>query len=329
VYTDSVFVETVNSLPVPSLTNDTTICLGDQITLMAQGGTTYTWSPSNLLVNISGGAATTNIQTTSEIHVEISNACGTVFDSITVEVIEVFPQIVDDTIICPGDLATLWASGGTDYTWTPTATLTTPTNDTTGARPTAPTIYEVLVANSQGCSKTLDVFVDLHSLPNVSVSGPTFVLAGQEIDLEGTTTGITSYWENEDSLLCMDCYTTLVTPEETSYYYFTGIDTNGCRNTDSIEVLIESSLYVPNSFTPNGDGVNDFFVIEAREVHDYQLYIFNRWGQLIFETEDTQDFWDGTFKGKAVQIDSYIWKIDYLDNQKARHEFIGHVNVIR
>lgn len=329
VFNDSVLVETVNSLPIPTLTNDTTICLGDQITLSAQGGTSYDWSPTNLLMNISGETATTNIQTTSQIFIEISNPCGTVLDSVTVEVIEVFPEIVEDTVICPGDLATLWASGGTDYTWTPIETLTDPSSDTTYASPAAPTTYQVLVENSLGCSKTLDVFVSLYFPPSVNANGPNFVLAGQEIELEGTTNAPIYYWSDEDSVLCMDCYTTVVTPDETSYYYFTAIDTNGCRNTDSVEVLIESSLFVPNSFTPNGDGFNDLFRIEAREVHDFQLYIFNRWGQMIYETSDPIDFWDGTFKGKAVQLDAYIWKIDYLDNQNARHEFIGHVNVLR
>lgn len=329
VFFDSVFVETVNSLPVPSMTNDTTICLGDQITLNAQGGTTYSWSPLNLLTNVNGSSVETNILTTSQIFVEISNPCGTVFESVTIEVIEVFPEIVADTVICPGDLATLWASGGTTYSWTPTETLTSPNNDTTFAMPQEPTVYQVLVENALGCSKTLSVSVGLYQIPSVNVSGPTFVLSGQEIELNATTNGVSYFWENEDSVLCSNCLSTLVTPEETSYYYFTAIDTNGCRNTDSIEVLIESSLYVPNSFTPNGDGTNDFFRIEAREVHDFQLYIFNRWGQLIYETTDPNDFWDGSHKGKGVQIDAYVWKIDYLDNQKVRHEFIGHVNVIR
>lgn len=329
IHTDSVRVETVNSLPTPSVTNDTVMCLGDQIILTAQGGDTFIWSPTNLLLNIQDNTAQTNIQSTTEFFVEISNACGTVTDSVTVDVIEVNPQVVDDTIICPGDAATLWASGGTNYTWTPSASLSHPNEDTTLASPSVPTIYQVLVENALGCGKTLDVLVNLHPVPSVSASAPTFVLAGQEIELEGITNAVSYYWHNDDSLLCSDCYTTIVTPEQTTTYYFTGIDTNGCRNTDSIEVLIESSLYVPNSFTPNGDGFNDFFSVTAREVHSYQLYIFNRWGQLIFETTDVNAYWDGTFKGKSVQMDAYVWKIEYLDNQNARHEFIGHVNVIR
>ncbi|CAG5084971.1 DUF7948 domain-containing protein [Parvicella tangerina] len=329
IYTDSVFVETVNNLPAPSLTSDTTICLGDQIVLQAQGGDFYDWSPANLLTNISGNSATTNIQTTSEIFVEISNPCGTVLDSVTVEVIEVFPEIVGDTIICPGDQATLWASGGTSYSWSPTSSLSNSSTDTTLASPSAPTIYQVVVENAMGCSKTLDVMVDLYAPPSVFANGPSFVLAGQEIELEGTTNGTSYFWSDQDSTLCTDCYTAIVTPEESTTYYFTAIDTNGCRNLDSVEVLIESSLYVPNAFTPNGDGYNDFFKVEAREVHDYQLYIFNRWGQLIFETTDTEASWDGKYKGSAVQVDAYVWKIDYLDNQNERHKFIGHVNVIR
>lgn len=329
VHTDSVFVTTVNDLPVPSLTNDTTICLGDQITLVAQGGNSYNWSPTNLLTNISGGTAETNILSTSEFFVEMSNPCGTVFDSVTVEVIEVQPEVSNDTTICPGDVATLWASGGTSYTWSPAATLSSSNSDTTYASPTTPTLYEVLVENALGCSKTLEVIVDIYSPPSINVTGPTFIVYGQEIEIEATTNGQTYFWTDEDSVICMDCYSTLVTPETSTTYYFTAIDTNGCRNQDSIEVLIEGSLFVPNTITPNGDGINDFFKVEAKEVHDFHLYIFNRWGQLIFETSDTQATWDATYKGKAVMLDTYVWKIDYLDNLNERFEYIGHVNVLR
>lgn len=329
VHTDSVYVETINSLPVPNLTNDTTICLGDQISLIAQGGDSYTWYPSGSLVNIIGGTAETNIQSTTRFFVEISNPCGTVYDSVTVEVIDVMPTIVDDTIICPGDFANLWATGGTSYTWSPATSIDNANADSVKATPTEPTIYEVLVENAEGCGKTLDVMVSFYPLPLIDVSGPTFVVSGQEVTLEGTTNASTYYWSDEDSSLCQNCYATLVKPEETSTYYFTGIDTNNCKNTVAIEVLIEGSLYVPNAFTPNGDGYNDFFKVEAREVHDYHLYIFNRWGQLIFETTDTEATWNGTHNGKPVLVDAYVWKIDYLDNLNERHEFIGHVNVLR
>lgn len=326
---DSVYVQTVNNLPIPSVSNDTTICLGDQIQLLAFGGDTYTWSPAGVLSNISSNAATTNIQQTTEVFVEITNACGSATDSVTITVIEVNPSVVNDTIICPGDIATLWASGGDSYSWTPSSTLSSSTNDTVLATPIEPTVYQVEIQNSLGCSKTMDVFVDHYEGPSVHVTGPTFVMYEQNITLSALTNGISYYWENVDSILCLNCLSVNFKPDASESYYFTAVDANGCKNTDSIEILLQGSLYVPNSFTPNGDGYNDFFQVQAKEVHDFHLYIFNRWGQLIYETEDANANWDGTYLGNPVQIDAYVWKIDYLDNLNERHEFLGHVSVLR
>lgn len=329
IITDSVFVETINNLPIPGLTEDTTICKGDQILLTAQGGDTYSWTPFNLLTDIIGNTANTNIQTTTQFFVQITNACGSVQDSVTVEVIDVYPTIVEDTIICPGEQATLWATGGTNYNWTPANTLTEINGDTVMAQPTTPTVYEVEVQNAQGCSKTLNVLVDLFTPPYTEVEGPTFIIDGQEITLTGATNGASYYWSTEDTVFCSNCYELIITPDRSDTYYFTGIDTNSCRTVDSITVYLDGILYVPNTFTPNGDGFNEYFKVIAREIHDYQLYIFDRWGQLVFETNDTEATWDGRHNGHLVQIDTYIWKIEYLDNLNVRHEFIGHVNVLR
>jgi gliding motility-associated-like protein len=94
-------------------------------------------------------------------------------------------------------------------------------------------------------------------------------------------------------------------------------------------VILDGVLYVPNTFTPNGDGINEFFVTLGKDVDEYQLYIFDRWGILIFETNDLNIHWDGTYKGAPVPIDSYVWKIDYSDYQKNVYKLIGHVNVVR
>ncbi|MCB9197095.1 MAG: gliding motility-associated C-terminal domain-containing protein [Flavobacteriales bacterium] len=329
VYTDSVLIETVNNLPVPSVSNDTTICLGSQINLQAQGGTSYIWSPSNYVSSASGNSVTTTITTSSRIYVEISNPCGTVFDSVDVEVIDVYPVVCPDTTICPGDQATLWASGGDSYIWSPSSTLSNSSADTTLAGPNEATVYQVQVLNNLGCSKTLDVSVYLYPIPSASANGEQFITYGQEVNLQGTTNGNYYFWTQSDSLLCDSCLNVLVKPEETTIYTFNTEDIHGCKNLDTITVYLDGTLYVPNTFTPNGDGVNDYFKVVARDVHDYQLYIFNRWGQLIFDSQDTEATWDGKYKGDPVVIDAYIWKIYFLDNQNHPHDYIGHVNVIR
>jgi gliding motility-associated-like protein len=94
-------------------------------------------------------------------------------------------------------------------------------------------------------------------------------------------------------------------------------------------VILDGSLYVPNTFTPNGDGINDFFTIKGRDIKTFKLYIFNRWGQLIFESDNMDNQWNGTYQSEPVQIDTYVWKVEYEDYQLNFYSLIGHVNVIK
>ncbi|MBA3682795.1 MAG: gliding motility-associated C-terminal domain-containing protein [Bacteroidetes bacterium] len=104
----------------------------------------------------------------------------------------------------------------------------------------------------------------------------------------------------------------------------------GCADTVVKVIVIEDdfSFYIPNTFTPNGDGLNEIFQPKGHGIKNYTLEIFDRWGEKIFTSNDFYIGWDGTFKGKKCQIDTYTWKID-LTNPKGRTKiFTGHVNIV-
>ncbi|MBN8702575.1 MAG: gliding motility-associated C-terminal domain-containing protein [Bacteroidetes bacterium] len=106
----------------------------------------------------------------------------------------------------------------------------------------------------------------------------------------------------------------------------------GCK--DSLEKVIrinaDALIFVPNSFSPNGDGLNDEFAVSVWGITTYQLKIFNRWGELMFETNDPLKNWNGKdANGKLFQIDTYIWKIEITDLYNQQVERVGHVNMIR
>jgi gliding motility-associated-like protein len=108
--------------------------------------------------------------------------------------------------------------------------------------------------------------------------------------------------------------------------------TNGCSDTAyiTIDILPENRFYIPNTFTPNGDGLNDIFMPVAFGCEEYHFMIFDRWGMLIFETYDTQTGWDGRIKGNKCQQDVYVWKIDFRNAEtKSQEGYIGHVNLVR
>ena len=108
----------------------------------------------------------------------------------------------------------------------------------------------------------------------------------------------------------------------------------GCATDSCANVVIndELLLYVPNSFTPNGDGVNDIFlpIVNGEDPLKYDLLIFNRWGELIFEDQHSSQGWDGYHKGVLAQDGVYVWKINCKEVSGGQHhEYIGHVTLMR
>jgi gliding motility-associated-like protein len=93
------------------------------------------------------------------------------------------------------------------------------------------------------------------------------------------------------------------------------------------------AIYVPNSFTPNGDGLNDLFVPQGIGIDQarYELWVFDRWGNLVFYTNEWGKGWDGKMQegSDVCQVDTYVWKIDVADQKGKRHLLIGHISLIR
>ncbi|HEX2616412.1 MAG TPA: T9SS type B sorting domain-containing protein, partial [Flavobacteriales bacterium] len=111
----------------------------------------------------------------------------------------------------------------------------------------------------------------------------------------------------------------------------------GCSITDSVMVneFCPPSLYMPNTFTPNGDGLNDTWQPVGNNVVDLDLYVFDRWGELVFHATNMAQSWDGTIAGKAVANDMYVWRMTYKFIEKTdgtlgfEHKEMGHVQVLR
>ena len=106
---------------------------------------------------------------------------------------------------------------------------------------------------------------------------------------------------------------------------------HGCMDTITkvIQVRDEFLLYVPNAFTPNGDGLNDVFSAKGLGVKSFELSIFDRWGNQIFQSGDINKSWDGTFKGSLCPDDSYVYKISVTDSSGKAHTKTGHVTLMK
>jgi len=329
VITDSVVITAVNSVPQPNVSPDTTVCQGELFDIYAYGASGVLWYPANLVQNTTDSITTAQLVSDATIYVDLTNICGTVTDSIQITVISINPSIISDTIICPGSSADLWASGGDLYSWTPAESLSNSTGSTTSASPTTNTTYSVDITNLAGCTKTLTVTVNLHPTPPVDAGEDIFIEFGDATTLQGSAYGNYYWGDNDSTISCLNCLNPIVRPFETTSYILYTTGPNGCENSDTVTVYLDGILYVPNSFTPNGDGTNDYFSIKGEEIKNFELYIFNRWGQLIFTSNSINDAWDGRHNGNVVQNDTYVWKIKYEDYQENISSLIGHVNVLR
>jgi gliding motility-associated-like protein len=105
----------------------------------------------------------------------------------------------------------------------------------------------------------------------------------------------------------------------------------GCTDVICKEIKVDPdwTLYVPNTFTPNEDGLNDMFFAKGTNIRNFQMEIFDRWGEKIFASDDIMKGWDGTYKSQNVTQDAFTWKITFVDCYSKAHEKTGHVTVIK
>ena len=109
----------------------------------------------------------------------------------------------------------------------------------------------------------------------------------------------------------------------------------GCTDDIIKKVTVEENieLFIPNTFTPNGDGVNDFFLPQGTGLNwdTFEMYVFDRWGNLIYKTNDINKPWNGKANGGNLlaQIDTYEWKVKVYGNDGEKRIYVGHVNLVR
>jgi len=316
-------------------------CNGDADGLLASaftGGTgsvSYVWSSSSV------DTFSTNTSLLAGdyiVTVEDSNGCidtamATIVEPIAINAVADVPALAP----CFGEqteisISQVSGGNGGPYTYTVNAGPSVPINN---AIPVFAGEYTITVFDGQGCRETL--FITANEPPELIVN----VGADQEINLGGSTFIFSSiqssinidsiFWTEspgDSTLSCYDCTNPTANPLDDSFYTLTAIDENGCTNSDELFINVDSdrNVYIPNVFSPNGDGINDFFSpftgIGVMEVTS--LSIFDRWGELVFLREgflpgSTEALgWDGNFRGKRANqgVYFYLAEVEFIDGVK-------------
>ncbi len=257
-----------------------------------------------------------------------SNLCGTLSDTAFVEVIIPEALAWPDTLVCPGEPVMLHASGGTSYQWSPSQGLDDATSPDPMATVFGALAFSVTTTDDHGCSATAGVALSTHPLPTVQVGPDQVMDHGDVVQLHATGNG-TFEWEPVDALDCIDCPDPHASPEQSTTYSVTLTDANGCKVRNTVTVLLNGTLFVPNTFTPNGDGYNDAWGAWGSEIKEFRILVFNRWGERIFTGESLDSRWDGTYSGQDSPIDTYVWRVDLVERAGKKRTLYGHVNLVR
>ncbi len=251
--------------------------------------------------------------------------------------ITIFPlpivTLSKDTVICKGDEAYLLAEGGISYLWNNESTLDFNDIDNPVARPDQSTQYKVLVNDINNCSSADSLTVVVQQPPVVSLND-TILIIGEHLDLDISDPAISKFvWSPENELSCKSCSKLTFSPLETTKYTVSVTDTSNCFTYDydfNIGVEKKYSVDVPSAFTPNNDNLNDIIKVEGWGIEQLVYFrVFNISGTLLFESNNIDIGWDGTFKGspQPIGIYNYVVKVKSFNSDFLYKK--GSINLIR
>jgi len=298
------------------------------------GGTstyTYQWQSSTDNINFTNIAGATSISydpsvinaTTYYRRTVTSGICnGPVNSNIVTFAVSgslvVFSMPADT--ICLGKSVILNAFGGPfTYQWSPALGLSNTNTANPTASPVVTTTYTVLVSNGS-CSENVPVTIYVIPKPTVDAGADQTILSGDKAQLNGTVTGsnLQYRWSPVTYLDDPNILNPVASPPSDITYTLTVTSALGCfMVSDDVSIKVSAKIVVPNTFTPNGDGVNDTWDVAALATYPNCLVsVFTRTGVLVFKTVGYSKPWDGKYKGKLVPFGIYYYAIDLKDGTK-------------
>jgi len=197
----------------------------------------------------------------------------------------------------------------------------------------------VQAANLLGCKGSATKPLVVHANPTVQTKNITIPIKGSALLPVTYSSGVTTYtWQPPTGLSCADCAIPTASPESTTTYKITVSDSNACAASANLTVSVvcsDKNYFVPNTFSPNGDGMNDVFYPRGNALTRVaHMQIFNRWGQLIFERKDfsandASQGWDGKVNGQLAPQDVYVFIVDFICENSQIVPYKGNVALIR
>ena len=335
--TVNIFVnDTVRLIPG----NDTTLCEGFSHRFsIVSNAATFEWTPAASLNNAFIANPVASPIVTTKYYVKASSGICVHTDSVTVFVKPA--PIADaglDTSVCTGNSVQLNGSGGIQYQWYPATFLNNAFINNPVATPSGTFSYILNVFAANGCRSIHPDTLKIKVVPVVKMfaGNDTIVAINQPVQLNGYETnnsGVSFFtWTSSYGLNNPFIAAPVATLDHDITYTLTGRTPLGCTGSTTINIKAYKGpeLYVPNAFTPNGDGLNDVLHVVAAGVKSFHFFrVYDRWGQLLFSSTDPKNGWDGTIKGQLTGTGTYVWVVEAVDYLGKTMQKKGTVIIVR
>ncbi len=345
---------TVSVAPLvnPTITaTSPTVCLSKTVTLSVapnSAGLTYTWSPTTEIQGSTSSSSITALPSSSATviyTVVVSNGVCFGFDTISL-LVKTAPSandfiILNNDTICAGGCVTFSAttkgSQPLTYEWYYESGVGT---SSVGVHPEAcygsAGSFSVMLITSNVCGIDTVVksnFVHVFDYPTLTVYGDTTINIGGSATVYASG-AMNYYWlaDAGNSIACQTCSTTIVQPTVTTQYIVVASNTSYCQVHDTVTVIVDENcgdFFIPNVFSPNDDGLNDVVNVHGRCIYSFNLQIFDRWGEKVFETSSITEGWDGTYRGQKMTTGVYVYKVDGVDLMGDPFKLKGNITLLR
>ena len=341
----------VDVLQFATVTADTVLCEEAELTLAASyapANAQIVWSDTNqwgFNSMLNSDSTDTDIFVLVWVpmtyYVAIFSGGCQVTDQVNISFAYAQTAIQEDFTLCSGEdveLNVINPNATFSYHWEPASAIIEGQNSTAIlANVDETTTFSVSSISADGCTASDSVTVAISNLSASSAlatASDYFIALGESTQLTATPVGYSYTWSPANSLSNASSATPVATPEENTVYTLSISDAE-CTSTDTVEVRVLNitcgppNIFVPNAFTPNADGKHEKLYVRAINLTEVHLAIFDRWGELVFETRSLNDGWDGTFKGKAVDPDVFVYYLEAVCAGGEEYFDEGNITVIR
>jgi gliding motility-associated-like protein len=334
----------VNKNPIVKANDDLSICRGERVRLQVNGAQIYEWTPVQDLSCTDCANPFASPLTNTTYIVKGTNSFGCeAYDTVAIEVFQPIQiNVSPGGEICAKESFNLSASGADSYKWSPAQSLSSADIANPVATPTVSTTYRVVGYDGHNCfTDTAYVSVVVNPKPTIQL-GPDLTLAtGTIYSFNPVTTKgpfVLWQWTPATNLSCSSCPDPSATIKNDITYEVLIENVFGCTATDSINIKTfceESQVFIPNAFSPDGDGINDILMVRAKGVGYINSFrIFTRWGELIFEKSNfppniPAHGWDGKIRGVTGPAEVYVYTVEVTCDNMQTYTFKGNISILK